>query len=231
MIYLIVATLILILMPALVLSYQARTRIQDYQRQLRDAIEEAEQIHAEMVAQSGLERNIELLREKLYALGPPRRMGDELYFGDTLINGDCRIVDEVHLQCGGVATIFAGDQRVATSVRNLDNSRAVGTRLAHGLAFDRVLGAGLSYHGDVEIFGQTYLTIYEPILTDGAVVGIISAGIEKTPSAADAARDEMTVSVTALKAVLQAQAETMHRSLAARQDVATRRHRGFAEVE
>jgi hypothetical protein len=44
MIDLIVAALILILMPVLVLSYQATARIQDDQRQLRDAIEEAQKV-------------------------------------------------------------------------------------------------------------------------------------------------------------------------------------------
>jgi len=223
MIALIAAALILIFLPALVLFYQARFRLREHRRQLRDAIEEAEQIHADMVAQSGLEQNIGLLRAKLYALGRPRRDGDELYFGGTLIGGDCAVVDDVKMQCGGVATIFVADRRVATNVLNPDGSRAVGTRLGRGLAYERVLGAGLSYHGEAEIFGQGYLAIYEPILADGEVAGIIFAGVRKTPAAAAAPRDEMTVSVTALKAVLQAQAETLHRSLAARQEAEDRR--------
>lgn len=226
MMALIAAALILILMPALMLTHQARMRLQAYQRQLRGAIEEAERIHTELVTQSRLEQMIETLGSKLHALGRPRRVGEELYFGDTLIGGDCGIVDEVKAQCGGVVAVFAGDRPVAASVPNPDQSRAIGVTLAPGPAYDRVLGEGLSYHGTAEILGETYLAIYEPILVDGAVAGMIFAGMKITPPAnVPASRDETTVTVRALNAVLQAQVDTIHRRLAARREAEDRRRR------
>jgi len=220
---LIAAALILVLMAALMLTHKARMRVQGFQRELRGAIEEAERIHAEMVAQAGLEQEIERLRATLQALGRARLVGEELYFGDTPAGG-CAIVDEAARQCGGVAALFVGGHCVAANLANAEDSRAVGAMLAPQRALERVLGDGLPYHGEVEILGEPYLTIYEPILAGGETAGMIVAGMKKMPpAAAEATRGGEGVSVTALKAVLRAQADTLHRSLAARREAEGRR--------
>jgi methyl-accepting chemotaxis protein len=77
---------------------------------------------------------------------------------------------------GGTATVFDWDERVATNVQKPDGSRAVGTKLAPGAVYDRVLKAGRSYRGEAEILGDRYITVYEPILSDGEVIGILYAG-------------------------------------------------------
>jgi methyl-accepting chemotaxis protein len=68
------------------------------------------------------------------------------------------------------------DERISTNVQKPDGARAIGTKLAPGAVYDRVLKEGRTYRGETEILGQPYITIYEPILSDGAVIGILYAG-------------------------------------------------------
>ncbi len=134
---------------------------------------------AETKAQINLDSNLDALRQILNALGKPRREGDELYFGDRLINGANEYVDQVKERFGGTATIFLGDVRVATNVLQADGSRAIGTRLAAGPAYDSTLKKGKIYRGEAEILGTSYITLYEPILIGADVVGILYVGVPK----------------------------------------------------
>ena len=85
---------------------------------------------------------IKLLKSKAAALGAPGVKGEEavagksvpaLYFGETKINNNFALVDEVQKEMGGTATLFvkSGDEfvRVATNVKKPDGSRAIGTVL------------------------------------------------------------------------------------------------------
>jgi methyl-accepting chemotaxis protein len=169
-------------------------------------------------AQHNLDRNITLLREGLFTLGEPRQVGDALYFGSTRIDGDYAVVDRVREQAGGTATVFLGDLRVSTNVTKPDGARAVGTRLAAGPVYEAVLGRGKGYRGEAEILGETYFTIYEPILSEGRVIGIIYVGVKKAQFMArpEAALDADTggdpverasAAVAALRSVATAQAD------------------------
>ncbi|MGD0642627.1 MAG: methyl-accepting chemotaxis protein [Roseiarcus sp.] len=165
---------------------------------------------AETKAQISLDSNLDALRQVLNGLGKPRREGDKLYFGDHLINGANEYVDQIKERYGGTATIFLGDLRVATNVRQADGSRAIGTRLAAGPAYDSVLKKAKIYRGEAEIFGASYLTLYEPILVGTEVVGILYVGVPKatapSPGKADPAAlgNEMTRIRTALVALQEA---------------------------
>ena len=130
-------------------------------------------------AQSELSINIKLLDSILAGYGAPSRQGDKLYFGTTLINGNFEPVDRVKAIAGGTATVFLGDLRVATNVQKPDGSRAVGTKLAAGPAYDSVFGQRQTYRGEANILGEPYLTIYEPIQSGGEVVGIAYVGVKK----------------------------------------------------
>ena len=130
-------------------------------------------------AQTNLSINIKLLDSILKDFGVPSRKGDRLYFGTTLINGNFDPVDRVKAIAGGTATVFLGDLRVATNVMKPDGSRAVGTKLAPGPAYDSVFTRHETYRGEANILGETYLTIYEPIIGDGNVIGIAYVGVKK----------------------------------------------------
>ena len=58
----------------------------------------------------------------------------QLARGERVVDGANDLVDIVSRRGGGVATIFKGEERVATSVVRPDGTRATGTRLAAGPA-------------------------------------------------------------------------------------------------
>jgi methyl-accepting chemotaxis protein len=132
-------------------------------------------------AQASLVVNINLLRDLVAAKGEPRLDGDKLYFGDELMNGNFAAVDKVKALAGSVATIFMGDVRIATNVQRPDGTRAVGTKLAQGPAYDTVLKQRQTYSGAADILGQPYFTVYEPIVqkSDNRVIGILFVGIKQ----------------------------------------------------
>ena len=133
-------------------------------------------------AQAGLDVNIGVARELLKAKTGEVRIEDgQLKFGSYAINGDNEIVDKVKAIAGGVATIFMGDTRVTTNLTKADGSRAIGTKLAAGPAYDAIFKDHRSYRGETDILGSLYFTVYEPILNRGGeVIGIIFAGVKKS---------------------------------------------------
>ena len=99
--------------------------------------------------------------------------------GRTL-EGDVELVDAVRDIGGGTATLFRGDLRLSTSVRRADGTRAVGTHLARGPAYDATLKDGRTFRGEVKIFGTSYYAVYEPLKDRaGVVVGILHVGVKK----------------------------------------------------
>lgn len=139
---------------------------------LREAAHEAAVASAKLTAQHSLERNMAILQRLIAGEGDVRVDGEELFFGDHLVNGDTVIVDRVHAEAGGTATIFLRDRRVSTNVRTPTGERAVGTRLTNASVRQTVLEEAKSYHGEAEILGQHYAAIYEPLVSEGAIVGI-----------------------------------------------------------
>jgi methyl-accepting chemotaxis protein len=174
-------------------------------------------------AQNSLDRNLRLLRETLSRHGDPRRVGDKLYFGDHLLNGDFTAVDHVRSVAGGTATVFLGDLRVSTNVVKPDGTRAVGTRLAAGAVHDAVLGQTKGYRGEADILGEAHFSIYEPILADGEVIGVLYVGVKKADFVAQpspALRDplaQISRAATTFRAAAAAQAEAEREALSGRQ--------------
>jgi methyl-accepting chemotaxis protein len=109
-----------------------------------------------------------------------RRDGDHLMIDGQTLNGDFATVDHVKDLVGGVATVFMGDTRVTTNVKKPDGERAVGTHLAKGPVYNKVLGRGEPFRGETAILGQPYFAAYDPIKTaSGEVVGILFVGVAK----------------------------------------------------
>jgi len=109
-----------------------------------------------------------------------------LYGGD-LLNRNYEIVDEIKQTVFedlkykgneiGTATIFQDDVRVSTNVKNLDGSRAIGTRVSE-IVYNQVVIEGEPYIGRAYVVNNWYITAYEPIndITN-KVVGILYVGI------------------------------------------------------
>lgn len=132
------------------------------------------------------------LMSKAKNLGKPRLEGVHpvaeralagLYFGDTLINNDFEIVDQVARQHGGTATLFVKDGadfvRVSTNVMKDDGARALGTVLDPRGAVMAAIRNGSAYYGATTILGKKYFTAYEPIYAEPEnIVGVYYVGFE-----------------------------------------------------
>ncbi len=140
------------------------------------------QVEMQETAQETLAKNMNVLRHFAYRHGEARIEGGKLYFGQTPANGNLAIVDQTHSLVGGVATIFMGDVRVATTVLNPDGSRAHGTRLTSQSAQATVFQARKPYSGEASVLGVPHLTVYEPIIdkASGQVIGMLSVGMKRS---------------------------------------------------
>ncbi len=141
--------------------------------------------------QASIRANLALLAEVVKPFGTQWRLeGDTLRLGDTTMNGRHDLVDVVKRVTGGVATIFAGEVRVATNVMRPDGTRAVGAPIGPGPVRDAVYGRGERYEGRVQILGLPHLGAYEPVKdANGRVIGMI--GVAVSLAEADARADAL----------------------------------------
>ncbi len=141
---------------------------------------------------ASLSANLAMLQADVEGLGTGlHRDGDRLLVGNTVVNGRNDIVDRVAAIAGGVATIFSGETRVATTIRNADGGRAIGTTLAAGPARTASLDGGQTYRGTATILGQDYVTIYQPLKdATGTGIGLLFVGIPTAPTEAALAASE-----------------------------------------
>jgi len=111
--------------------------------------------------------------------------------GGILLNRNFDVVDKINeiVHEGqvyegkniGTATIFQGDLRISTNVKNTDGTRALGT-LVSGEVHDGVLGAGKRWVGEAFVVNANYITAYEPIRDpEGAIIGILYVGVLRQP--------------------------------------------------
>ncbi|XEC95112.1 methyl-accepting chemotaxis protein [Paenibacillus tarimensis] len=103
-----------------------------------------------------------------------------LYKGETKINDNFEIVDEIGQLTGGdTVTIFQGDTRVTTNVMK-DGKRAVGTQVSEQVA-NVVLKQGEIFLGEANVVGQFYQTAYQPLKNAGGeIIGIWYVGASQS---------------------------------------------------
>jgi methyl-accepting chemotaxis protein len=135
----------------------------------------------EAQSQRSVDAGLSVLKAYLHPLGSEwSQVEGQLRLGATPLAGRDDIVDQAAQAIGGVATLFSGNERVATTVRRPDGARALGTRLSDAAVREAVQG-GRTYRGRASILGQDYFTIYEPVRDrSGQVIGILFMG---TPTA------------------------------------------------
>lgn len=133
------------------------------------------------IAQANQETRIQVFWNLLRQKGEEFRIeGDRLMIGDYVINGNHELPDKVQEICGGTATIFMHNERIATNVRKEDGARAVGTTLK-GVAYDTIFREHRSYRGEADILGVPYFTAYDPIKDrNGNIVGVLYTGITRS---------------------------------------------------
>lgn len=99
----------------------------------------------------------------------------------SLINNNFSIVDKIKDTVGGTATIFQGDNRISTNVKDKSDNRAIGTKMSKAV-FDKVLFEGSSFRGRAFVLTDWYLGAYDPIKNnDGKNIGALYVGVEEKP--------------------------------------------------
>lgn len=112
-------------------------------------------------------------------------------YGGVVLNRNYQIVDRVKdiVYRGerfmgkdlGTCTIFLGDYRIATNVKDAQGQRAVGTRISSEV-YDQVLTKGLPWVGRAFVVTDWYMTAYEPIKDiEGKIVGMLYVGYPERP--------------------------------------------------
>jgi len=105
-----------------------------------------------------------------------------LYNGNTLLNNNFDLIEGYTKKSGAIATIFVrmGNDfvRISTTLRKEDGSRAYGTMLGQkSPALNSVL-KGKSFSGKTKLFNKDYVVVYEPIIENNEVIGIIFIGYD-----------------------------------------------------
>lgn len=102
-----------------------------------------------------------------------------LYKGKTTINNNFYIVDYIAKLTGDSCTIFLNNVRVATTVREKNGNRAIGTQASPEVT-NKVLGARQEYIGEAVVVGNLYQTAYKPIMDENnKVIGMLYVGAPK----------------------------------------------------
>jgi two-component system NtrC family sensor kinase len=111
--------------------------------------------------------------------------------GGVLLNRNFEIVDKIkeivhegEVYKGreiGTATIFQGDLRISTNVKNEDGSRAISTVVSEEVA-SAVLRGGQRWVGEAFVVNAWYIAAYEPLRDiRGEIVGILYVGMLRQP--------------------------------------------------
>lgn len=119
----------------------------------------------------------------------------DIYKGNYKVNGNYEIADRVKENTDVDITLFYGDTRVVTSLKDKSSGdRLIGTQASKEV-IEKVLKQGKEYHDvDVEINGLPYYGYYVPLNNaDGSIVGMVFAGTES--ESAEAFITEKTSSV------------------------------------
>ncbi|MDO8223678.1 methyl-accepting chemotaxis protein TlpC [Bacillus cabrialesii] len=104
---------------------------------------------------------------------------NQLYKGQTQINGNEDIVDLLGKKTGDTVTIFQQDTRVATNVMK-NGERAVGTQASSEVT-DAVLKNGKRFYGQADVAGSSYQTAYMPLKDkNGDIIGMLYTGANQS---------------------------------------------------
>ena len=107
--------------------------------------------------------------------------------GGVLLNRNYEIVDRIknivfkdakyRRREIGTATIFLGDLRISTNVKDKEGNRAIGTRAMKEVQ-EQVLGKGSPWVQRAFVVDEWYITAYEPIIdVENKIVGMLYVGM------------------------------------------------------
>lgn len=100
-----------------------------------------------------------------------------LYKGDVNLTDDCHLIDDIREHTSMDVTLFYEDTRLATTIKNRDGERIIGTQ-APEQVLTSVLEQGDSrFYDNVIIRGISYFAYYAPLRnSDGQIIGLLFVG-------------------------------------------------------
>ena len=100
-----------------------------------------------------------------------------LYKGEVKFDDADEVVDSLAQVTGGKVTIFKGDTRVATNVKDASGKRQVGTKASQAI-IDAVLTKGENFVGTANVVGEEHHAAYRPLKnSSGKIVGMLFVGV------------------------------------------------------
>ena len=100
-----------------------------------------------------------------------------LFKGEQQIDGVNEIADFLSNICNGKVTIFNGDTRVITTVKDSAGNRQTGTRASEAV-IDNVLKQGKFFVGKASVMGEDHYAAYQPLKdTTGKTIGMLFVGV------------------------------------------------------
>ena len=128
----------------------------------------------EMKAESDVQSLSEILND--HYKGNWNLRDGKLYKGDTLMEDANEIVDSLSKVCNGKVTIFNGDVRVSTTVKDTSGKRSVGTK-ASPLVTKDVL-QGKNFLGKANVMGEEHYAAYRPLRDENnKTIGMLFVGV------------------------------------------------------
>lgn len=129
----------------------------------------------EMKAAGDVQTLTEIVNNRYY--GDWHLMNGILFKGGQQIDGVNEIADFLSNICGGKVTIFNGDTRVATTVKDAAGNRQVGTK-ASAAVIDNVITQGKFFVGKASVMGEDHYAAYQPLKdATGKTIGMLFVGV------------------------------------------------------
>ena len=129
----------------------------------------------EMKAAADVQSLSEIVNQRYY--GDWHVQNGILFKGEQQIDGVNEIADFLSNICNGKVTIFNGDTRVATTVKDSAGNRQVGTKASENV-IDNVIKQGKFFVGKASVMGEDHYAAYQPIKdVTGETIGMLFVGV------------------------------------------------------
>lgn len=100
-----------------------------------------------------------------------------LYKGDVNLTDNCHLIDNIHEHTGMDVTLFYEDTRLATTIRDWDGERIIGTQAPEQVLASVLEQGDSRFYDDVVVRGSSYFAYYTPLRnSDGQIVGLLFVG-------------------------------------------------------
>ncbi len=145
----------------------------------------------EMKAAADVQSLTEIVNNRYY--GDWHLQNGILFKGAQQIDGVNEIADFLSNICNGKVTIFNGDTRVITTVKDSAGNRQVGTKASEAV-IDNVITQGKFFVGKASVMGEDHYAAYQPIKdATGKTIGMLFVGISVHEM--DAVTDNLILSI------------------------------------